>query len=95
MDSVCKDIAVLPTGIHDPATEQLMLVPNPAKDVLQVYGAGAGSSLQLLNLYGQTVFRAAATGLIQLPQSLAPGVYLALVKKQDGSTLVQRLVVTR
>lgn len=96
VDSICKDITVLPTGINDPATEQLILMPNPARDQFRIYGTGLGGHLQLLNLYGQRVFQTTVTAdFIPLPGNLISGVYIVLLKKPDGITLVQKLTINR
>jgi hypothetical protein len=69
------------------------IVPNPAKDYLQISGASKSDVLKLVNLYGQEVFSTILTdATVQLPKSMTPGLYYAIVVSPHGNTYLKLLI---
>jgi len=71
------------------------VIPNPAKDYLQINGAEKTDVLRLINLYGQEVFSATLTdSIVSLPQSIPTGLYYAIIVTPKGN-VHQKILITR
>ncbi len=84
-DTFCVNIIPATTLTLQQAENQITVVPNPAKDYLQINGAAATDVLTLIDLYGRVVLTTALSQpTIHLPQSLATGIYYAIVTTGSG-----------
>ncbi len=95
-DSICTVIAV-PHGTGIPGLDmpEITIIPNPAKDYLQINGAEKTDVLKLFNIYGQEVFTASITQpIINLPQTLPAGMYFAIVVTPNGN-YYQKVLISR
>ena len=73
--------------------DEITIIPNPAKDYLHITGAEKTDVLTLINLYGQVVFTATITQPdIYLPQTLATGIYYAVVTTKNGRVFKKLLI---
>jgi PKD domain len=92
-DTFCQTITVPHNvGVN---TVTLPIIPNPARDHIQVNGAANTDVLTLTDLYGRTVLTATlSSSSISLPDNIAPGVYCAIVTTASGK-IYQKLVITR
>jgi PKD repeat protein len=95
-DTFCYTILVPPrTGINDPNAPEITIVPNPARDYLQINGAEKTDVLKLVNMYGQEVFSTTiAQPVINLPQTLPAGMYFAVVLSPRGN-VYQKILIYR
>ena len=74
---------------------QITIIPNPAKDYLQINGAESTDILRLTNLYGQEVFTSPVTNsFIRLPETLPAGMYYALLVTAKGN-VYQKVIINR
>lgn len=95
MQAIMTNFVVTATA---PAADKvaLSLYPNPAHGPVRVAGP-AFQRAELLNSVGQTVWQqsAAEAGrpLLNLPTTLAPGLYLVRFALADGRTVVRQLMV--
>lgn len=91
--TICLDTFCATFTVGTPAIVKLQttrpaitIIPNPARDYLQINGADKTDVLKLYNLYGQEVFSAVITQpIIGLPQNLANGLYTAVVVSPGGN----------
>ncbi len=92
-DTFCTTFTLAKVGIDELNESQITIIPNPAKDYLQVDGAEKTDVLRLINLYGQVVFTATLTEpVVHLPQALATGVYYAIVTTNKGNVYKKILI---
>jgi PKD domain len=95
-DTFCTTFSVAPTlGLTTQQGNNITIVPNPAKDYLQISGAAKTDVLKLINLYGQEVFTATLTEpVLQLPVNLPAGFYYAVVISEKGN-VYKKLLITQ
>ena len=94
---ICSDSFCIPTrlGVSQINETNITIIPNPAKDYLQVKGAQSTDVLTLIDVYGREVFTVPLTQLVvYLPQSLASGVYYAVVTTSTGR-VYKKLLITK
>jgi hypothetical protein len=96
VDTVCKTVTVLPpVGVDNVAKDGIIIYPNPAHDVLHITGAAATDVLRLENTLGQTVLTATLSNTtVRLPETLANGIYYAVIHTDKG-TIYKKILVTR
>lgn len=77
-DRVEREVVVLmPNGVEDAQFAELVLYPNPGKDVLNVEGAPAGTQFRLFDMAGREVMSQRLSGhqaVLDLPR-LSVGIY--------------------
>lgn len=94
-DTFCTTITLIGVGVDELSNEQISIIPNPAKDYLQITGADKTDVLRLINLYGQVVFTATLSEpVVHLPHTLATGVYYAVVATARGN-VYKKIVITQ
>lgn len=94
-DTFCQTIVILSVGINELNENLITIIPNPAKDYLQINGAEKTDVLTLINLYGQVVLNATISEpVIHLPQDLATGIYYAIITTERGK-VYKKIVITR
>jgi hypothetical protein len=96
-DTHCITITLPNVGVEElaRADDAITIIPNPAKDYLQINGAEKTDVLRLINLYGQVVFTATLNEtVVHLPQVLAAGVYYAIVTTGKGN-VYKKIVINR
>ena len=78
-----------------PRKVQVDVFPNPVQSVVTISGLKRGSQLQLVDVRGQVVWQARATGAEMNAQlgHLQPGLYLMKVENREGLA-VQKVMVT-
>lgn len=96
VDSFCKSVTrPVRAGVEDVYGPQITIIPNPAKDYLQVNGAEKTDVLKLVNLYGQEVFSASLSQpIVNLPQTLPTGLYYAIVITPRGN-VHEKILIAR
>lgn len=95
VDSFCTTVTVWGLGTHDAVAANIRIIPNPARDYLQISGAEQTDVLRLTDLYGRVVFTKVLTEpVVHLPQALASGVYYATITT-DAGNVYQKIVITR
>lgn len=96
VDSFCKTVTrPVRAGVENITTPQITIIPNPAKDYLQINGAEKTDVLRIVNLYGQEVFSTVLTQpVVSLPQSLPAGLYYAIVVTPLGN-VHEKILITR
>lgn len=95
IDSFCTTVTVNRIGTHDAVAANIRIIPNPARDYLQISGAEQTDVLRLTDLYGRVVFTKVLTEpVVHLPQALASGVYYATITT-DAGNVYQKIVITR
>jgi hypothetical protein len=97
-DTLCTTITITPPILvpEVPVAEQLItIVPNPARDFLQISGAEKTDVLRLINAVGQIVMTTNLTEpIVNLPAHLADGVYYVIIQTSKGM-VHKKLVITR
>jgi PKD repeat protein len=95
-DTFCTSVVVgTALEAQNQQLPQITIIPNPAKDYLQVNGAESTDILRLTNLYGQEVFTSPVShSYIRLPETLAAGIYYAVVVTAKGN-VYQKVIITR
>jgi len=97
VDTTCSSVhivfAISVTELHPESA--ISIVPNPARDYIQVLGAQPTDMLRLINGMGQVVM---TTNLndqtVYLPSYLANGIYYAIITTEKGQT-TKKLLITR
>jgi PKD repeat protein len=93
-DTLCQTITLLEDKINDPHTNKISVRPNPAKDYLLVEGASKTDIIKLVNPIGNVVFSAPVTeSKLYLPQTLATGIYHAIIITKNGNVYKKILIV--
>jgi PKD repeat protein len=95
-DTFCIDVIVpTPVGINDFETGSLVMLPNPADEQLHFKGTAIAQKITLFNSFGQLVFETAIkNSTVELPRSLAEGVYNATIQTDKG-ILHRKLMIKR
>ncbi len=84
---------------YDVAQKDFIVSPNPARDVATVKYelTSSNASLEVYDLLGKSLFKqnlSAAKGEVRLNTSTyASGVYIIVIRQNDGSILQQKLVI--
>jgi hypothetical protein len=93
-DTFCTTIVVPATTLVNAlASEEITIIPNPAKDHLHITGVDRTAILTLVDLYGRTVLTTTITQPdIDLPQTLANGIYYAIVTTNKGKVFRKILI---
>jgi len=95
MDSFCTSVHVATVGVPVINENKITIIPNPAKDYIQINGAANTDVLTLIDLYGQVVLTATLTQpIVQLPQSFPTGVYYAIITTGSGR-IYNKLLIAR
>lgn len=96
VDSFCKTVTrPVRAGVENLNTPEITVIPNPAKDYLQINGAEKTDVLRLINLYGQEVFTATLTNsIVSLPQTIPTGLYYAIIVTPKGN-VHQKILISR
>ena len=95
-DTFCTTVAA-GTALEtiDPAAQKISIIPNPAKDYLQINGAEKTDVLKLYNPMGQEVLSATLSqNTVPLPKELANGLYYAIVVSPSGN-YYQKVLISR
>ncbi len=95
-DTFCTSV-VMPVraGITELTQPAISIVPNPAKDFIEVTGAEKTDVLKIINLYGQEVFSTTISqSRINLPQNITAGFYNLIVISPRGN-VYQKLLINR
>jgi len=86
-------IGTAPTdNIQNVKTDQLKIYPNPATDVITISG-GNIQTVIITDIQGRKVLEQEGNGQTVNISSLQSGLYIANVKFENGSTLIQKLIV--
>jgi hypothetical protein len=95
-DTFCTTLSVTtPLGLSAQSGNNITIVPNPAKDFLQISGSTKTDVLKLVNLYGQEVFTTTlADPMVHLPANLPSGFYYAIVISEKGN-IYKKLLITQ
>jgi hypothetical protein len=97
IDTACMTVVLVPAisvrELH--SASAISIVPNPARDYLQISGAEPTDMLRLINAMGQVVLSTSIKEpTINLPPNLANGVYYAIITTEQGQT-TKKLVISR
>ena len=80
------------TGVEDVEnSDAIVLMPNPAENFFVVKSAKEISSIELINVVGQTVYNQANGDMVQI--NVPAGAYIVKVTTADGNVSTQRLIV--
>jgi hypothetical protein len=95
-DTFCTTVSNPPPAIVDQNfQEEIAIVPNPARDRIQVFGAEQTDVLKLFDVMGREVLSTEiGSCVINLSPTLANGVYYALVVTKKG-TIYKKMVISR
>jgi len=94
-DSFCLTMDDHPDETQEVNANKIAIIPNPAKDYIQITGAEKTDVLTLMNLYGQVVLTTTiANPVIYLPRNLATGIYYAVITTENGR-VYQKLLIER
>lgn len=97
--SACVLIETVGLSEYDVAQKDFIVSPNPAKDVATVKYelASSSASLEVYDLLGKSMVKynlTSAKGEVRLNTSAyASGVYIIVIRQNDGSILQQKLVI--
>ncbi len=93
-DTFCMDVVISGTvGLEEAESGSLIMMPNPANDHLQFKGTAKVARLSLFSSFGQLIFESAVeNNAINLPATLATGVYNAVIQTDKG-TLNRKLMI--
>ena len=96
VDTVCTTFTLAPVSVRDVENySTISIIPNPARDYLQISGAAPTDVLRLTDLYGRVVLTQQLTETtVRLPLTLASGIYYATVMTATGN-VNQKIVITR
>ncbi len=95
VDSFCNSIVMANDEVPELNESAITIIPNPAKDYIQINGAAKTDVLTLINLYGQVVLTATLSDpLVHLPASLATGIYYAVVTTGNGR-VYNKILITK
>lgn len=95
-DTMCTTIVVVTAvAVTNIAEQAISIVPNPARDFIQVNGAQRTDVLRLINQLGQVVLTTNINEpMITLPPHLANGIYYAIVTTSTGQ-VHKKIVISR
>lgn len=97
--SACVLIETVGLSEYDVAQKDFIVSPNPAKDVATVKYelTSSNASLEVYDLLGKSLFKqnlSVAKGEVRLNTSTyTSGVYIVVIRQNDGSILQQKLVI--
>ena len=97
MDTFCQTVTVVvPTFVESLTSRNISLHPNPANRNVQVLGTLPGDVFDLLDPIGRSVLHTSLSiPSVELPVSLASGVYYVVITTMDGGKYFNKLVVQR
>jgi hypothetical protein len=72
-------------------SDAIVLMPNPAENFFVVKSAKEISSIELINVIGQSVYKQANDDMVQI--NVPAGAYIVKVTTADGNVSTQRLIV--
>ena len=98
-DSFCTTVTVHEridhNGIDESTVSHIYIYPNPAKDYLDIRGAVSTDILELYDAFGQIVMtKTIAQPRIQLPETLASGMYFATITTSEGK-IFKKILINR
>jgi hypothetical protein len=95
-DTFCTTVtSPTTTDLVKQAENRIQIIPNPAKDYLYITGTENTDVLTITDIYGRQVYSAAITNhTVTLPQSLASGIYYAVIATQTGN-VYKKIVITK
>ena len=94
-DTICTTFTLVTSSVPQVEGRDISIIPNPARDYLQITGAESTDVLRLIDLYGRVVLTVPLNETtVRLPQTLSAGVYTAVVTTSNGN-LYQKIVVNR
>jgi hypothetical protein len=94
-DTFCKNIVVGLVGLNEESEEPISIAPNPAHEYLVINGTMPGDQLELLNQYGQSVFKTnIGQAQVLLPPELSSGLYFAVIRTFN-QTVVHKILLKR
>ncbi len=94
-DSFCKTIVLLNDEVPVVLENDIKIIPNPAKDYLQVIGAENSDIIKLINMYGQVILTENITqSIIRLPNNLVAGIYVAEIITKNG-TIYKKIMINK
>ena len=93
-DTFCMDVVISGTvGLEEAESGSLIMMPNPANDHLQFKGTAKVARLSVFSSFGQLIFESAVeNNAINLPATLATGVYNAVIQTDKG-TMNRKLMI--
>lgn len=94
-DTFCIDVVVPnPVSINEESWSSLVMMPNPAQNLIKFKGTAIADKITLFNSFGQMVFTGiVANNSVILPEGLADGVYNAAILTNKG--LLHRKLLIR
>lgn len=94
-DTFCTKVILKPNAIPIAATDEVTIVPNPAKDHLRISGLSHTGQLTLINIYGQVVLTAEIRNAdIRIPDNISSGVYSAIITT-NNTKIYKKIVINR
>lgn len=95
-DTVCTTIIIKPAlDVVNVNEYNVQVIPNPARDYIQVIGAEKTDVLRILNSMGQVVLTTNVNEpIISLPSYLANGMYYVVISSPKGQ-VTTKLVISR
>jgi hypothetical protein len=95
-DTFCMSVVISKLAVPEMVGDDITIIPNPAKDYLQINGADPADVLTLIDLYGQVILtQAIPQPRVQLPTNLATGIYYAIITTQAGNKVYRKILITR
>jgi len=92
-DTLCQSVVLANDAIPELAPGNIQIIPNPAKDHIQITGTGPDDQLVLVNLYGQVVLKTTMTQPdVALPAAIPSGVYSAVITTANGRTVLKLVI---
>lgn len=95
-DTVCTTIIIKPAlAVANVNEYKVTIVPNPARDFIQVIGADKTDVLRIMNAVGQVVLTTTVSDpVVSLPSYLANGMYYVVISSPKGQ-VTTKLVISR
>lgn len=91
---VCKDNVSCGTGINGNTSENIVIAPNPASDIVNISGINP-TKIEIFNTYGQLVI-SKIDNLHSIDiSSLNNGIYLFKIYNSDNESVTKKMVIAR
>ena len=81
-----------PLSTSDFDDVKVVLYPNPAKDIITIFGITTDAKIEVFSTLGQKVFEQNFNGETTLHTYLASGIYMSRITT-DGKTIIKKIVV--